>query len=136
MTSTTRPTSYDAALVFELLVEAADTLERIKVPDIQRNVTRWPDVVQAAIEASEFNRGHRLKGPASAEAITRMDEALVWLGWLDKAAQRIVWCRVEGLSWRRIAAFAGLAPNTCRLRARAALVELAERLNRGERRAA
>lgn len=129
-------TDYDAAQVFERLVEAADTLERIKVPDIQRNVTRWPDVVQAAIEASECNRGRRLKGPASPEAITRMDEALIWLGWLEKETQRIVWCRVEGLSWRRIAAFAGLAPNTCRMRARAALVGLAERLNRGERAAA
>lgn len=127
---------YDAASVFERLIEAADTLERIKVIDIQRNVTRWPDVVHAAIEASETNRGRRLKGPASPEAITRMDEALIWLTWLTKDEQRIVWCRVEGLSWRRIAAFAGLAPNTCRMRARAALVELAARLNRGERRVA
>lgn len=123
MASMTEAPNYDAALVFERLVEAADTLERIKVPDIQRNVTRWPDVVQAAIEATEFNRGRRLKGPASPEAITRMDEALLWFGWLDKSTQRIVWFRIEGLSWRRIAAFTGLAPNTCRMRARAALVE-------------
>jgi hypothetical protein len=123
----------DAASVFDRLVEAADTLARIKAPDIQRNVTRWPDVVHAAAEATAFNRGRSLRGPASPEAITRMDEALLWLGWLARDAQRILWCRVEGLSWRKIAAFAGQAPNTCRARARAALVEIAERLNRGER---
>ena len=124
---------FDAALVFDRLVEAADTLARIKAPDIQRNVTRWPDVVHAAAEATAFNRGRMLRGPASPEAITRMDEALLWLGWLARDAQRIVWCRVEGLSWRKIAAFVGQAPNTCRARARAALIEIAERLNRGER---
>lgn len=130
------PVDYDAAMVFERMVEAADTLERIKVPDIQRNVTRWPEVVQAVIEASETNRARRMKGPASPAAITRMDETLIWLGWLEKDTQRIIWCRVQGLSWRRIAAFAGLAPNTCRLRARTALVELAARLNRNRRHAA
>ena len=124
---------FDAALVFDRLVEAADTLARVKAPDIQRNVTRWPDVVHGAIAASELNSGRLLRGPASPEAITRMDEALLWLGWLAKDVQRIVWSRVEGLAWRKIAAFAGQAPNTCRARARAALVEIAEKLNRGER---
>jgi DNA-directed RNA polymerase specialized sigma24 family protein len=124
---------YDAALVFERLIEAADTLRRIKVPDIQRNVTRWPDVVHAALDATIHNRSGLRRGPASPEAITRMDEALAWLKWLGKDVQRMVWSRVEGLSWRRIAALAGVAPNTCRARARASLVEIAERLNRHER---
>ncbi|MGD9538537.1 MAG: DUF6362 family protein [Alphaproteobacteria bacterium] len=124
---------FDAALVFDRLVEAADTLARVKVPDIQRNVTRWPDVVHAAAEATAFNRAPLRRGPASPEAISRMDEALPWLGWLARDVQRILWSRVEGLSWRRIAAFAGQAPNTCRARARTALVEIADRLNRGER---
>ncbi len=128
-------TRYVAALVFERLVDAADTLERIRLPDIQRNVTRWPDVVQAAVEVTELNRGRRVKGPASSEAITRMDEALVWLLWLEKDEQRIVWCRLEGMSLRRIAAFAGLAPNTFRILERAAF-GLDERLNCGERAAA
>jgi hypothetical protein len=124
---------YDAAQVFDRLVEAADTLSRIKTPDIQRNVTRWPDVVRAAADVTALDSGRSLRGPASPEAITRMDEALLWLGWLARDVQRILWCRAEGLSWRKIAAFAGQAPNTCRTRARIALVEIAERLNRGER---
>ena len=67
--------------------------------------------------------------PAAPDAIDRMDETLGWLRWLPRDAQRILWSRANGFSWRKIARFVGKAPNTCRTWHLAALHHLAARLN-------
>lgn len=70
--------------VWELLMEAADTLKRL--PNREKgwltasSRAHWPEMVR------EFDSGTRCRGaggprllPASAEAIDRMDEVLLWL---------------------------------------------------------
>lgn len=111
------------------LVEAADTLKRVRVPDIRRNLTRWPDFVRAAREAYGYQTSRVRLAPASPGAIDRLDATLAWLRWLSHPAQRILWGRANGVSWRRIAVFAGKSPNTCRAWYLAALHHITARLN-------
>ena len=113
------------------LVEAVDTLKRLPVPDIQRSVTRWPEFIRDGHEAYGYGAARVRLAPAASRAITRLDETLEWLRWLPRAAQRIAWSRASGFSWRRIASFAGKAPNTCRAWHRSALHLIATRLNGG-----
>ena len=115
--------------VQDRIVEAVDTLKRLPVPDIQRTVTRWPDIVRDSREAYGYSTVRVRLAPAAPEAISRLDETLEWLCWLPTAAQRILWSRANGLSWRRIAVFAGKAPNTCRAWYLSALHAIAARLN-------
>ncbi len=129
MTGDSGANAWTIEAVERRLVEAADTLKRIRVPDIQRNVTRWPETVRDAHEAYGYGAVRPRLGPAAPEAITRMDETLGWLAWLTREVQRIVWARASGFSWRKIARFAGKSPNTCRTWYVAALQLLAERLN-------
>ncbi len=126
--TTDRP-HWTVATIEARIVEAVDTLKRVPAPDIQRAVTRWPEFVRAANEAYGYTPMRVRRSPAAPDAITRLDETLEWLRWLPPAAQRIAWSRASGLSWRRIAAFVGKAPNTCRAWYLAALHYLAGRLN-------
>ena len=114
--------------VHDRIVEAVDTLKRLPVPDIQRSVTRWPDFVRDSREAYGYSTVRVRLAPAAPEAISRLDETLDWLCWPPPAAQRILWSRANGLSWRRIAVFAGKSPNTCRAWHLAALHTIAARL--------
>ena len=93
--------------------EAVDTLKRVPVPDIQRSVTMWPEFVHDAHEAYGYGEFRPPRRPAAPDAISRLDETLNWLRWLPRPAQRILWSRANGFSWRRIAYFVGKAPNTC-----------------------
>lgn len=111
------------------IVEAVDTLKRLPVPDIQRNVTRWPDFVRDSREAYGYGAARVSHAPAAPEAIGRLDETLLWLRWLPRPAQRILWSRANGLSWRRIALFVGKSPNTCRAWYLSGLHHIACRLN-------
>ncbi len=120
---------WTVATIEARIVEAVDTLKRVPAPDTQRAVTRWPEFIRAANEAYGYTPMRVRRAPAAPDAITRLDETLEWLRWLPPAAQRIAWSRASGLSWRRIAAFVGKAPNTCRAWYLAALHYLAGRLN-------
>ncbi len=113
------------------IYEAVDTLKRLPVPDIQRSVTRWPDVLRDSHEAYGYDAVHLRLAPAAPDAITRLDETLQWLRWLPRAAQRILWSRANGFSWRRIASYVGKAPNTCRAWYLAGLHHIAAQVNDG-----
>ncbi|NIA70233.1 hypothetical protein HBA54_16625 [Pelagibius litoralis] len=77
-----QPSLKDA--IWELLMEAADTLKRL--PNRERgwltatSRAHWPEVVRDFDTGGSRSRVVRLRrAPASAEAIDRMDEVLQWL---------------------------------------------------------
>ena len=84
------------------LIEAADALRRLSMNGVKPTGLRsqWPDVVHRFEEAYGAER-MRPPRPSPAE-ITRMDEAIGWLLWLDGEERKLVWARSAGLSWRRI----------------------------------
>ncbi len=117
--------------VEERISEAVDTLRRVPAPTMQRHLTSWPAYIHEAREAYGYTGFRPPRAPAAPEAITRLDETLGWLRWLPRDAQHILWSRASGLSWRKIARYAGKAPNTCRAWYLAALHYIAGRLNSG-----
>lgn len=86
------------------LAEAADALRRLSMNGIKPGALRaqWPDVVRQAEEAYGWT-AERVRPPRPTPAqITRMDEAISWLLWLDGEERKVVWARSIGMSWRRI----------------------------------
>ncbi len=122
---------WTAECVARRVAEAVDTLKRLPVPHVRRRATLWPEFVRDSREAYGWETARLRLAPAAPEAITRLDETLVWLRWLPRQTQRILWSRASGLSWRRIAYAAGKSPNTCRARYLAALHQIAVHLNEG-----
>ena len=50
--------------------------------------------------------------PPSAGAISRMDETLPWLGWIDPVDAKIIWLRASGKPWKTICWTVGLQRST------------------------
>ena len=117
----------------ERIHEAVDTLARVPAPTMRRRLSSWPDYIHDSREACGYSGFRPPRSPAAPDAITRLDETLGWLRWLPRDAQHILWSRASGLSWRKIARFAGKAPNTCRAWYLAALHYIAGRLNADEK---
>ncbi len=108
------------------LAEAVDTLRRLPAARLSPRLTSWPAIVRGAHEAYGYGDPRPRPAPAAPDAIGRLDRVLEALRALDLTEQRLVWSRANGFSWRRIAAFLGTAPNTCRVHYLAALARFAQ----------
>jgi hypothetical protein len=121
-----RLTPNDIAERFE---EAADTLKRLPMPDIQRRITRWPTIIRDAKEAYGYGDVRVRRGPPTAAAIDRMEEALTWLTWLEPDDLRLVWWRAERTRWKKICWAIGVSRTTAWQRWVAALMVVAARID-------
>jgi Domain of unknown function (DUF6362) len=97
------------SLVEERISEAADTLRRLPNTKVQGHASTWPPYVQECLETAEVTLR---RPPPSAAAITRMDQALPWLNWLDATDTRIVWLRANGEPWKVVCGTVGLSRAT------------------------
>jgi hypothetical protein len=95
--------------VEERLAEAADILRRLPESRAQGHASTWPPYVREYWESYGVAEVKLRRPPPSAAAITRMDEALPWLTWLDPVDARIVWLRASGDPWKVICWKVGLA---------------------------
>lgn len=91
----------------ERLAEAADVLKRLPEERVRGFFTTWPMVVQDGVGPDEPPRLRR--PPPSAAAISRMDEALAWLSWLDATDAKVLWLRASGERWKAICWKVGMA---------------------------
>lgn len=95
---------WTAEAVAARLEEAAQALRRLPRPKEIRHLkgrwSLWPEVVRQASEAYGYGEPERVVIPPSAREIDRMDEAVVWLLWLEKREAKLVWLRCSGIAWR------------------------------------
>ncbi len=96
-------------LIEERMAEAADTLRRLPDTRIQGFFSTWPATLRDYWESYGLEEVRVRRGPPSHAAVSRMDESLVWLTWLDPADARIVWMRAAGEPWKAVCWRVGLA---------------------------
>ncbi len=83
--------------------EAAYTLRRMPPVRVQGYVSTWPDIVRTAMEQLQQDRLPMRLGPPQADAISRMEETIQWIFWLeDEDERRLIWLRAERVVWKRI----------------------------------
>ena len=119
--------------------EAALTLRRLPSPPGSgaRGYGRsWPDYVHEARHAYGYEEA-RMRVIPNPREIQRMEEALEWLALIggenEQAVidnRRIVWMRAEGYRWKQICRAVGCVRSTAWRRWTAALVTIANRLNK------
>ena len=119
--------------------EAALTLRRLPNPPGSgaRGYGRsWPDYVHEARHAYGYEEA-RMRVIPNAREIQRMEEALDWLALITGETEqhaadnrRIVWMRAEGHRWKQICRAVGCVRSTAWRRWTAALVTIANRLNK------
>ena len=110
--------------------EAAYTLRRLPEKDRPRGYGgSWPSVVQEAKHAYGYTPEAPIRVIPRAAAITRMEDCIGWLAWLDPEDARIVWLRAEGVRWRQVCIRAGVVRSTAWRRWAASLLTIAKHLN-------
>jgi len=94
---------YTVTDVADRFEEAAQTLRRLPRVGVQGYFNAMPAVIRTAAEVLQEEKLPMRMGPPSADAISRMEEVLDWIWWLDdEDERRLVWLRAERVVWKRI----------------------------------
>ena len=122
---------WTAKMVAAQMEEAARTLRTLRVSGLKPRgyVSSWPDVVLGPDEAYGWDDTEVRPGPPTPEAITRMDEALQWLCWLEPDQARLVWMHAEGVPRKTICAKVGMSRMTAWRVWMASLMTIASAIN-------
>jgi len=96
-------------MVEERLAEAADVLKRLPSVKVQGYYSLWPRYIYEFADLVGQEPPQFRLPPPSAASITRMDEAMEWLKWLEADDARIVWLRASGKRWKTVCCTVGLA---------------------------
>lgn len=89
--------------IAERFEEAASTLKRLPPHRVQGYFNTWPEIIRSAAELIQSERLPSRLGPPTPEAISRMEETLNWIFWLDdEDERRLVWLRAERVRWKQI----------------------------------
>ena len=96
-------------MVEERIVEAVDVLCRLPEEKVRGYFGVWPEVVRDFADKVGQEPQPMRRPPPSAAAITRMDETLPWLAWIDPLDAKIVWLRASGKPWKTICWTVGVA---------------------------
>lgn len=116
-------------MIEERLEEAANVMKRLPPVKVQGYYSLWPQYMyEFADLVGQMPREMRLP-PPSPDAITRMDETLQWLNWLEPDDARIVWMRAERRRWKAICANVGMCRAAAHRHWQYALVVIAWKLN-------
>jgi hypothetical protein len=122
-------TQWTPALIEDCFIEAADVMKRLPTPRIQGYFNTWPAMMAEFADLVGREPGRLRRGPPSPTAITRADEALMWLRWLEQVDAKIVWLRATGVRWKDVCYKVGLERSAANEHWRYALHVIAFKLN-------
>ena len=112
------------------LDEAADVMRRLPAVRMQGYFSTWPTIVPEFSDLVGQEPMPLRRSPPAPSAITRMDETLGWLRWLEPDDAKLVWMRAEGKPWKAVCWRFGLARSTANRRHEYALNLIAWRLRK------
>jgi hypothetical protein len=121
--------AWTPSMIEQRFIEAADVMKRLPEVRVPGYYSLWPKALHefADLVGQEPPRLRRPR-PTPA-AISRMEEALGWLQWLDPIDARIVWMRANGERWKTVCGRIGLARSAANEHWLYALCAIAWRLN-------
>ncbi len=121
------------AEIIRRLEEAADVLKRLPRPKellyLKGKWSSWPAVIHVAGEAYGYGTPTAARIPPNADQIDRMDEAILWLLWLEKREGELVWLRCSGIAWRDLEYVFRRSSRTLQRRFRTAITEIRRELD-------
>ena len=106
-------THWTPSLVEECFAEAALVMRRLPDVCVPGRYNSWPRILYefSDLVSQEPSRGTRVR--PSADAISRMEETLGWLNWLEPTDRKVIWLRASGVRWKVVCGTVGLARAAC-----------------------
>jgi hypothetical protein len=117
------------ACVEARLHEAADVMKRLPNVRVQGYYSLWPKVLVEFSDLVGQEPARLRRPPPSPDAISRMEETLGWLHWLEAEDAKLVWARAERTPWKPICWRFGIARATAHRRWQYGLSVITWRLN-------
>lgn len=117
------------ACVEERLHEAADVMKRLPEVRVQGYYSLWPKMLAEFSDLVGQEPSRLKRPPPSPDAITRMEETLSWLRWLEAEDAKLAWARAERTPWKMICWRFGMCRATAHRRWEYALSLITWRLN-------
>ncbi|MEO5350996.1 MAG: DUF6362 family protein [Magnetococcus sp. YQC-3] len=120
-------------MVSDRLEEAVKTLQALRVSGTKPKgyASSWPDVLQDPSESYGWNDSELRPIPPSPDAITRMDQTLLWLHWLEPDHARLVWLHAARVPRKAIMSKFSVGRTTAWTLWMTALQTIATMLNHG-----
>jgi hypothetical protein len=117
------------ACVEERLHEAADVMKRLPEVRVQGYYSLWPKTLAEFSDLVGQEPRPLKRPPPSPDAISRMEETLGWLRWLEAEDAKLAWARAEHTPWKMICWRFGISRATAHRRWQYMLSLIAWRLN-------
>ena len=123
-----RHTKWSPELVEKRFEAMFITLKRLPPGMTQGYYNLWPDIKYSKIELLMQTPGP-LRLQALPEDISRMEETLQWIIWVDIPERKMIWKRAAGVPWKAIMQETNLGRTTLWTQYKLALSQIAERLD-------
>jgi hypothetical protein len=117
------------SLIEERFVEAADVMKRLPNMRVPGYFNTWPKMLLEFADLVGQEPPRLRRPPPAPDAISRTEETLGWLRWLEADEARLIWMRAEGTPWRAICQRFGFARATAHRRWEYALCVIMWRLH-------
>lgn len=126
--------SWTEKMVAERFEACVKTLRKLPAVRMGGYVSAWPDIVYTP---KEINRQEPkpIRFTALPDEITRMEETLTWIHWVNEAERHLIWLRAYRVPWRVVARKTGVPRTSAQRYWEEALRKIARRLE-AERNAA
>lgn len=122
-------TRWTPSLIEERFVEAADVMKRLPDVRVPGYFNTWPKVLREFADLVGQEPAPMRRPRPSPDAISRMEETLGWLHWLEPADAKIVWLRANGERWKTVCWKVGLSRTAANQRWLYGLCVIAWKLN-------
>jgi hypothetical protein len=93
-------TEWTTKIVEDRLIEAADVLMRLPDVRIHGYYALWPKMIPEFSNLVGQDPPKHPRPPPSPEAISRMEQTMSWLTWLEPQDAKLVWARAERSPWK------------------------------------
>lgn len=124
------PERWTESAVATRFEDAIYTMKRLPPVRVQGYFSAWPAIVRTVAEQLAEDRLPLRLGPPSAEAISRMEETIQWIFFLDdETERRLIWLRAARVPWRLICPRVGYKRTTAWQKWVIALMKITVRLN-------
>jgi len=117
------------SLIEERFIEAADVMKRLPDVRVPGYFNTWPKVLLEFADLVGQEAPPMRRPRPAPDAISRMEETLRWLLWLESMDAKIVWLRATGERWKTVCWKVGLQRAAAHQHWLYALCVIAGRLN-------
>ncbi|WP_027853060.1 DUF6362 family protein [Marinobacterium litorale] len=118
---------WTAEQVAQRFEECVTTLRKLPGERSLGYASYWPEIRYEPRELARQEPGPlRLK--ATPEQVTRMEETLSWISWVNRGERRLIWLRAYRTPWRAISRETGFPKTSAQRYWEGALLKIARRL--------